>query len=584
MKRHFSMILLAHLCGLGLACLGEARAADTYAGGLLTVPVLRVGTATYTNVVVQIGSIVEAPSGTSANGSIDTYSPIDNQITVQTVVVGANTYYNAVASVKALVSISGVTGADSYDAASGQITLAAVQYGDAIYTGVVITPGAIVTTGGGMPANTLDVFDGKTGQLTMAAIQVGTKVYTNGIIRPDKIIGAQGQLPLETQFYQFSAVTAGGVADGAGPDAGLILGHDGNLYGTTRYAGAGNRGAVIRLTPSGTESVVYAFGAAAQDGADPSAGLIQDAAGNLYGTTTGGGAHGQGTVFRIDPAGKESLLYSFGASPTDGSGPTGSLLLDGSGNLYGTTPSGGAHGSGTVFVVSPAGVETVLYSFLGTADGLAPFAGLTAGNDGNFYGTTTSGGASFYGTVFRITPGAPGGAFTTVYAFGANGVTDAALPYAGLTLGKDGNFYGTSYLGGQFGAGTVFKLTPGGSESVLYSFSGGGAVAGSNDGASPYAAVIQGSDGNLYGTTATGGAYSAGSVFRINPTTGAELPLYSFTGNPGGATGISGSLDGAEPNGSLVEDANHIFYGTASTGGASLAGTVFKLTAVLTAH
>jgi uncharacterized repeat protein (TIGR03803 family) len=573
--------LLARTLGLGLVCLGEAHAVDSYSGGLLTIPTLQAGTATYSNVVVQIGSIITAPSGTGPNGSVDTYSPIDNEITVQSVVVGQTTYYNAVASVKALVSIGGVSGADSYNAATGQITLSAVQYNDAIYTGVIITPGAILSTGGGMPANTMDVYDGQSGQLTLPAIQVGAKVYTNGILRPGRIVGAQGQLPVEKQFYQFSTVTAGGVADGAGPDAGLLAGSDGNFYGTTRYGGAHGQGAVIRLTPSGNESVLYAFGTAAKDGSDPSAGLIQDSAGNLYGTTIGGGAHGQGTVYRIDPAGKETILYSFGATVTDGSGPTCSLILDNSGNLYGTTPSGGANGSGTVFKVDPSGTETVLYSFLGAADGLAPFAGLTAGNDGNFYGTTTSGGGSYYGTVFRITPS---GAFSSVYAFGTNGVTDAALPYASLTLGSDGNFYGTAYLGGLYGAGAVFRLTPAGAESVLYSFTGGGALAGSTDGASPYAGLIQGSDGNLYGTTATGGAYNVGSVFRITPATGRELLLYSFTGDPGGGAGISGSLDGAQPNGSLLEDGSHNFFGTASTGGAGLTGTVFKLTSVLTAH
>ena len=576
------------LIALGLAGLADARASDTYSAGQLTIPALQIGTATYSNVVVQLGPIVTAPNGISAYGTIDAYSPIDTLLTTQTVMVGSNTYYNAAATVKALSTIGGVSGADTYDPVSHQITLAAAQAGNAIYTGVVITLGSIVSTGSGMPRNILDVYDIHSGQLTMSAIQVGTKVYTNGIITPGRIVSIAGQLPLESSFYQFSNFTAGGIADGAGPHAGLLLGKDGNFYGTTRYGGTAGQGTVVRLTPAGTESVFYEFGARTHDGADPVAGLIQDGAGNLYGTTTSGGSHGQGTIYAIDPSGTESVIYSFGASPTDGTAPYGSLIQDSNGNFYGTTSSGGTHGSGTVFMVSPTGAETVQYSFQGSADGSAPFAGLSAGNDGNFYGTTTSGGANFYGTVFRITPGVPGGAFATVYGFGANGATDAALPYAGLTLAKDGNFYGTSYLGGQYGAGTVFRILPTGAESVVYSFSGGGAVEGSMDGASPYAGVMQASDGNLYGTTSTGGAYNAGAVFRVNPgstnATGQELLLYSFTGDPGGGGGISGSLDGSQPTGNLVEDASHNFYGTAFTGGVNLGGTIYKLTSVLTSH
>ena len=574
---------------LALGWLDRAHASDSYAGGLLTVPTLEVGPLTFSNVVLQVGAIVVPPNGTSANTNVDTYSTLNRQLTAPTVTSAGLFYYNTTATVKSLVSAGSVSGGDTYS--KQQLTLPAVQAGAAIYTQVVITVGTIISYGGGMPQNTVDTYDTASRQLTMAAVQVGNAVYTNAVITPGKILSIGGQLPVESSSYAFGGYTPGGTADGAGPQAALVVGSDGNLYGTTSSGGANNAGTVFRLTPAGQETVLHTFGSAG-DGASPYAGLTEDAAGNLYGTTTIGGANGQGAIFKVAAAtGAESLVYSFGASSTDGTVPYGGLLIDSSGNLYGTTTGGGPNGAGTVFAVNPAtGVETVVYAFSGLKDGSAPYAGLTGASDGNLYGTTSAGGANGNGTVFRLTPGATGGAFTTLYSFGSGGGNDGSGPESRLTLGRDGNFYGTTPQGGDYNGGTVFMITPAGAESVVHSFSGAGYLAGSTDGATPYAGLTLGSNGRLYGTTIAGGAYGTGSVFQVTPGVGGgagtELLLYSFTGDNGSGAGpaIGGSLDGASPYGALVETANGDFYGTTFAGGSETGGVVFRLTDLLTAH
>ncbi len=232
---------------------------------------------------------------------------------------------------------------------------------------------------------------------------------------------------------------------------------------------------------------------------------MQGSDGNFYGTAVVGGANGAGTVFKITPGGTLITLYSFGVS--DGQSPYGGLVQGSDGNFYGTTEFGGANnGNGTVFKITPRGTLTSLYSFAGS-DGANPHAGLVQGSDGNFYGTTEFGGtgqcANRCGTVFKITPS---GTLTTLYDFAGS---DGFKPQAGLVQGSDGNFYGTTTGGGaNNGKGTVFKITPSGTLTTLYSFAG-------SDGAFPQAGLVQGSDGNFYGTTAGGGANFAGTVFRL---------------------------------------------------------------------
>jgi uncharacterized repeat protein (TIGR03803 family) len=199
-------------------------------------------------------------------------------------------------------------------------------------------------------------------------------------------------------------------------------------------------------------------------------------------------------------------LHTFAKTGTDGQTPYAGVIQGNDGNLYGTTYFGGGSGFGTVFKVTPSGTETVLYSFAGGSDGEHPYAGVIQGSDGNFYGTTYQGGANGYGTVFKITPS---GTETVLYSF-AGGSSDGANPEAGLTQGSDGNFYGNTYLGGAGNLGTVFEITPSGTETVLHAFAGG-----SSDGANPSANLIQSSDGNLYGSTGAGGTSGDGTFFKV---------------------------------------------------------------------
>lgn len=323
-------------------------------------------------------------------------------------------------------------------------------------------------------------------------------------------------------------------SDGGFPESGLIEDSSGNLYGTTWGGGTGagtncntppaGCGVVFKLAPNGsggyTESVLYAFtgiSPGVSDGQNPYASLFLDSAGDLYGTTQGGGAESAGTVFKLTPNGSggyaESVLYSF-TGGSDGGSPMAGLVMDSTGNFYGTTAAGGnavcMGGCGTVFKLAPSGVgrftESVLFTFTDGSDGGTPRASLILDGSGNLY-STTSGGGNSYGTVFELTPNGSGGYSESVlHTFNS---TDGAYPNAGLILDSAGNLYGTTIKGGASGSGTVFKLVPNGSdgytESVYYSFSG-------NDG--PLGGVIMDSAGNLFGTTGSSGD---GTVFEIYP-------------------------------------------------------------------
>jgi len=354
----------------------------------------------------------------------------------------------------------------------------------------------------------------------------------------------------ETVLYSFCKQN--NCPDGAWPVAGLVVDQKGNLYGTTKYGGrpfgkgcptdSRGCGVVFKLTPKGKEIVLHRFcahtkGDVCTDGAFPSAGLTVDQKGNLYGTTTTGGAIGGGVVFKVTPEGKETVLYSFCAQTNcaDGASPEAGLIFDHKGNLYGTTTSGGAHnsrqGGGVVFKLTREGKETVLYSFCAQtncADGTWPNAGVVFDQKGNLYGTTSVGGAYDgcdagglgCGVAFKLTPE---GRETVLYSFcaqGGDGCTDGATPAAGLIFDQKGDLYGTTIGGGDNnngycrygGCGVVFKLTPKGKETVLYGFCAQG---GCPDGAFPGAGLIFGQKGNLYGTTGNGGAYNRGVVFKL---------------------------------------------------------------------
>lgn len=251
-----------------------------------------------------------------------------------------------------------------------------------------------------------------------------------------------------TGLYTFQ----GGKSDGVQPQCGLILDKAGNLYGTTALGGSSNFGTVFEIEAGGSELVLHSF-TGGNDGQFPHAGLTFDSAGNLYGTTAGDGTATFGTVFKVFPNGEESVLYKFSGG-IDGSQPMANLSQDKAGNLYGTTRSGGAYGNGTVFKVNKRGNETVIYSFAGGTDGASPQSAVLVGADDNLYGTTVLGGNSNLGTIFGIEST---GKETILHSFSGN--TDGKYPYAGLVSDSVGNLYGTTTEGGS-GYGTIFTLKP----------------------------------------------------------------------------------------------------------------------------
>ncbi len=245
-----------------------------------------------------------------------------------------------------------------------------------------------------------------------------------------------------------------GGEDGANPYDGVILGPKGTLYGTAVGGGTTNNGVVFEIDSHGNERVLYSF-SGGNDGSGPLGGIIRDSAGNLYGTTTYGGASGAGVVFKVDPTGNETVLYTF-TGGSDGGGPIAGLLRDAEGNLYGTTNGGGTANAGVVFKVDPTGHETVLYSFTGGADGQSPlWSTLVRDSAGNLYGTTPGGGAFGAGVVFKVDPN---GHETVLHSF--TGGNDGAFPYAGVVFGPEGHLYGTTAFGGESNVGVVFEILP----------------------------------------------------------------------------------------------------------------------------
>src|ERR1017187_9835538 len=307
-----------------------------------------------------------------------------------------------------------------------------------------------------------------------------------------------------TTLYSFL-----GGADGGQPQAALVQGTDSNFYGTTFAGGLNELGAVFTINAEGSLTTLYSFNGnvfGGYDGAQPQAALVQGVDGNLYGTTSAGGllSSDAGTVFTITPQGTYTTLYRFSGG-SDGAQPHGALVQGTDTNFYGTAFAGGTNGMGVVFKITPAGALRTIWQFSGNPDGANPMAGLVLGTNGIFYGTTYNGGASGTGTVFSITPS---GTLTILYAF--TGGSDGANPAGSLVLGGNNRFYGTTFGGGA-GTGTVFRISTGGGLANLYAFTGG------NDGGFPEAGLIMGSDGNFYGTTSTNGAYGAGTVFKITP-------------------------------------------------------------------
>lgn len=366
---------------------------------------------------------------------------------------------------------------------------------------------------------------------------------------PDETIAPPAQA-LRT-IYEFNGT------GGFNSYSALVQATDGNLYGTTYSGGTYGWGTVFRITPSGALTTLYSFCAQPNcvDDANSYASLIQATDGNFYGTTFDGGPRDQGTVFKITPNGVLTTLYNFCSQSgcVDGTMPYAGLVQGTNGNFYGVTVGGSW---GTIFELTPSGTITILHSF-DQIDGQAPEGGLVQATDGNFYGTTTiAGDYKGGGTVFRITPD---GTLTTLYIFCLeSGCLDGDYPMAGLVQAANGDLYGTTTYGGvNSNYGTVLKITLGGVLTTLHSFN-------NTDGANPAAALVRGTDGNLYGTTQAGGTLGYGTVFRITPA-GVLTTLHSFD-----------SADGAYPVASLMQDTNGNFYGTTLHGAIGY-GTVFSL-------
>lgn len=388
----------------------------------------------------------------------------------------------------------------------------------------------------------------------------------------------------ENILYAFT-----GGADGGFPQAGLTPDSSGNFYGTTLEGGSGF-GVVFELSPKKgggwTETVLYAF-AGGEDGSSPEGTLIFDSAGNLYGTTAGGGKHDAGTVFELSPAGgggwSKTILHNFNVS--DGAIPSAGLVFDTAGNLYGATFSGGKPlDLGVIFQLSPSPdgrwKEKILLQFGHHKDGGGPAGTLILDKAGNLYGTA-SGGYEVSGSVFELTPMANGHWKETVL-HGFQGKGDGGFPHGALTLDSKGNVYGTTSSGGRideigpcaFGCGTVFELSPGANgkwkETVLYKFKGG------EDGDGPVAGVSFDSSGNLHGTTQMGGGtgcdfqFGCGTVFELRSGGGKwhESVVHRFKSRKGGRHPLS----------ELIVDSRGDVYGTASDNGVGNGGLVFAIT------
>jgi uncharacterized repeat protein (TIGR03803 family) len=358
----------------------------------------------------------------------------------------------------------------------------------------------------------------------------------------------------ETVLHTFT-----GANDGEQPN-GVIRDLKGSLYGTTLSGGAYGAGVVYEVRPSGQETVLYTF-TGGNDGGSSGAGLVRDRAGNLYGTTTGGGTANLGVVFKVDPSGHETVLHTFTRGPEGILPDTAGLILDPDGNLYGTAAFSGAGGNGTVYKVDGSSNTTVVYAFPGTHDGQYLYnAGVILGSDGHLYGTTFYGGRNGAGVVYELNGKADERVLYTFDQFTANGF---GQPTWGVTRDSAGNFYGTTFIGQAtvyFGYGVVYKVDTSGHATVLHNFTDGA------DGGDPYGGVILDKKGNLYGTASEGGTSNNGVVFKID-TSGNLAVLYTFTGG----------ADGGEPLGGLLRDAAGNLFGTTNVGGASNAGVVFKL-------
>jgi uncharacterized repeat protein (TIGR03803 family) len=379
------------------------------------------------------------------------------------------------------------------------------------------------------------------------------------------------------------AFAVGSQLGGSSLYASLLMDAAGNLYGTAEFGGAYNHGVVFRLSPKTggwTETVLHSFRGGSTDGETPHASVVMDIAGSLYGTTIeGGSGHcsgGCGIVFRLEPTASgpwmETVLHQF-AGGTDASEPYSGLVFDAAGNLYGATTAGGAGGQGAVYKLTPAGDgtwnESVIYSFEGSPDGASAWGVPVFDSSGNLYGTTNGGGAKNLGTIYELTPSA-GGGWTEQVLHSFHGASDGSDIFEGLTLDAAGNLYGAAETGGSAGCGVAFELSRnasgGWTETILHTFLGIDA----QDGENPNALIFDPA-GNIYGTTVGGGTDNPGTIFKLAAGAGTETILYNFTGGN----------DGAYPSAPLIMDAAGNLFGTTLWGGPAgdtVGGVAFEFT------
>jgi uncharacterized repeat protein (TIGR03803 family) len=404
----------------------------------------------------------------------------------------------------------------------------------------------------------------------------GTTLALALILLPAVMATRSAQAQTFTVLHTFTDTPDGAFT----PEEGLVLDAAGKLYGITTSGGANGAGSLFTLDATGKETIVHSFGVSA---VSPQ-GIIRDTAGNIYGTSGGALPNGYGSVFQLDPNGNETLFYIF-TGGTAGAGPSGGLVRDAAGNFYGNALVAGdpscAYGSGcgVIFKVDPNGKETILHTFHDGTDGAFSYGTMVLDAAGNLYGTTRLGGdpSCSCGVVFKLDPS---GQFTVLHTFTGQGFVS---PFAGLVQDAAGNLYGTTSGGGTSLEGTVFKLDPTtGTETVLYSFTGGA------DGSNPMAGVVMDTAGNIYGTTDNGGLipcpddpFGCGVVFKLDPSTGIETVLYT----------LKGGADGVHPDVNLVLDPLGNLYGATTSGGNNNiqscfnrpyagCGTVFKVAQV----
>lgn len=386
-----------------------------------------------------------------------------------------------------------------------------------------------------------------------------------GACMPIAACALAGAMPIAAQAATLTTIhNFAGTTDGSNPVDGLLLGANGTFYGTTSTGGPAGLGVVFKMSAKGQETVLHGFLGGA-DGAAPNGGLIEGAGNTLFGTTTGGGAHGAGTVYSVQGS-TETVLYSFAGGAGDGATPFAGLVADSTGNLYGTTSAGGKAGTGTVFeLVAPsvkggAWTEKVLYSFAGGTDGATPVGRVAFDKIGDLYGTTSLGGTSGYGTVFELQAGTW---HETVLHNFVNG-NDGGTPYAGLVADASGKFYGAATQGGVSGGGTVFELAP---TKVGFTFSVPASVPGWGI-SGTFRDVLLDKKGVIYATTHCDGNGS-GSIYELTRSAGVwtYTVLFNFNGGSNGQYSISN-----------LSRKGKTFYGTTIGGGSNGAGTVYAFT------